>query len=263
MLSNFHKKEAPFTGLSGMSMGNKEYHGYVPPSVSSGTIVGANTGYNYVGESNVGESNTTGFSWPSNTQSGDLVVMVIHMFGRNHLNNSDTVGDYHVPSGWTTYGDYILQSENYVRKVFYKVFTQDDVNAGGHTFPTTLKQATGQVPVPVANTFSACALFTIRGHTKVSKIKSIKNIGSGNSETLSVNRNGSVIMIASDRGASTDPPIYPTITPTTGNSHSSTHDAGYFHVRYLCFDSYTAGTEYTFGDYNDQYGTGAFMIITE
>lgn len=222
--------------------------------VTPATYVGANQDQNtYSG------STSTSIPWPAGTAAGDLGIYVSHLSGVGHMNTQPSTGPAWTPTGWTQiatadFTEGCIPQTYYVRKVFYKVLNSGDISTS-FTIPSGLYRYDGYP----GNTFEN-QLFVLRGHTKIQAYSYIQYAGSGGgSSTLSVPVGGSLIAIASDRGASG----YPTISPSAGTELYGVATGGAFYNRNLVEVDYTAGTVYTFTDFNDTYPTSALMLVTQ
>jgi hypothetical protein len=166
-------------------------------------------------------------------QAGDLAVVITHQF--------DT--DY-TPTGYTqviavatgdTYG--------YYKSVSYRVLQAGD---------------TSVVPSDDTVGFDQTVLI-LRNCSSVLATHDWDYVVSGNTANLSVAEDGVAIAVASDRGAGSG--TYPSIGGAA--NHEDTGDATYFDQRLKVFLGYNSGTNITFGDIDNTYGSNFLLFVAE
>lgn len=239
-------------------------HGAAPP-VSPATFVGVSTtGVPYSGY----DASTYVRTFPAGTQAGDLAIIVWHTQAGQLLmyQSCPPLGSPYTPfPGYTQIAvpnsvDGEIPQTYYARRAWYKVLTASDVT-NGVQIPAGLFGFIYEGSCYKWSASFELDLFVLRGHTRIDAYAYLQYAGSsGSSSTLSVPRNGSLIAIASDRGATSE--AYPSISPSAGAEYHYGATYSAFSNRYLVETNYTAGALYTFTDYSDSYPTSALMLVT-
>lgn len=186
----------------------------------------------FVGQSVLNGGGT--FSYPAGTTTGDLAIVVCHNFS----------GSTAAPSGYTSALTTPADSYNYAKNVSYRVIQPGDTSvniaAGGSGFDQTIVVLRGRTLVSATYTWTSTS------------------IQSGASQNLSVADTGSLIVVASDRGATGNPTISGQTFNATGNG-----TALYFRQSNAILLSYTSGSTVTVQDFNDSLGTSALLFVAK
>jgi hypothetical protein len=191
--------------------------------ILQGLIAGFGSDITIVGVVVTNGNSTTNF--PSGTATGDLAIVVNHGFAVTN------------PTGFTLAFGTSYDPLNYAKSVSYRVIQSGD---------TSVAMGSG-------NGFDG-TLIVIRGRTSVSATNSWGYASGGGTSNQSVAVNGTMVAIASDRGATG----YPSITSQDDNG---TGTATFFYQAYAIKKNYVSGTSVTFTDFNDSYGTSCLMLV--
>jgi hypothetical protein len=142
------------------------------------------------------------------------------------------------PAGWTLFGTVTVGY--YPGPVYYRTVQSGDgsysTNLGGYEY------------------FMAI----LRGHTRIDSIQGFGSLESGTSATRSFSKDGSILVLASDRGATSAP----TISGTTYDNSYGPYDSGAFITITRFKGNYDANTNVTIQDYSDTYSTGGIIVLT-
>ena len=201
---------------------------YYQPSVPTGPpeVVGT-----YVADKNATVSYSTVGSW----QPGDLAIVVVHQFTPTY-----------VPTGYTQIiSPTPVDTYNYKKSVSYRVLQSGD---------TSVQMSDDTVGFD-------STLIILRNVDTVSSNYDWDYTVGGNSTNLSVAEDGVAIAIASDRGATTGGYPSISISGTTPDLTNVSGAATYFEQRHNIYLNYTSGTNITFTDYNDTYGSNYLVIV--
>jgi hypothetical protein len=157
-------------------------------------------------------------------QAGDLAILM-----SGYGNTS--------PAGWTFFDTVTVGY--YTGQVYYRT-----VQSGDGSYSTNL----GSYEYFMA---------ILRGHTRIDSIQGFGSLESGTSATRSFSKDGSLLVLASDRGATTAP----TISGTYDNSYGP-YNSGAFTTITRFKGNYDANTNVTITDYSDTYSTGGIIVLT-
>lgn len=169
-----------------------------------------------------------GASSPGNVnltkQAGDLAIL---MSGYGSA----------TPAGWTFFATVTVGY--YPGQVYYRT-----VQSGDSSYSTNL----GSYEYFMA---------ILRGHTRIDSVLEFGSLESGASATRSFSKDGSILVLASDRGATSAP----TISGTYDSSYGP-YNSGAFTTITRFKGNYDANTNVTITDYSDTYSTGGIMVLT-
>lgn len=194
---------------------------FVAPAPAAPTFVGAT-----VIDKNASVNYST-----LNAQTGDLAIAIQHGFAG------------YTPTGYTAAFTTSGDTYGYLRRVSYRVLQSGDTS----------------VQVNNDTIGFSSSLVILRGPTSVSSTYAWDYTTSG-SKTLSVAVTGALVAIAADRGATVG--SFPTISLASGTFDNSTTGQGtYFSERNSTELTYTSGTNITFTDYADAYGSSFLAIV--
>lgn len=197
-----------------------------------GRRIGGSSTISFVGQSVLNGGGT--FSYPAGTTTGDLAIVVCH----------NQAASTAAPSGYTSVFSTAGDSFGYGKNVSYRIIQAGDTSvniaAGGSGYDQTIVVLRGRTSVSATYTWTTTS------------------IGGGATQNFSVADTGSLVVIASDRGATG----YPTISGQTFNATGS-GTATYFYQSNAVLLSYTSGSTVSVKDFSDTYGTSALLLVAK
>lgn len=161
-------------------------------------------------------------------QAGDLAIVLYHFWQNNE------------PPGFTFYGGVTVGY--YPGRAYYRI-----VQAGDTSYS-----------VGVGTGYSGL-LVILRGHTQIKDITGFGSLESGTSATRSFNKDGSILILAADRGATASPTL---ATSSAFSQSFANQSTAHFREISRAMMDYNAGTTITLTDYPDTWSSGAIMVLT-